>query len=288
MEKKDVMRIAGGLLLLYGIVFILNSGSDITGAAIGAGSQIRSNLIIGFFLILAGSNMLIASIERQLKFFESYRDGRRMAMMTDPMHLIDPHSDSISLDAVRQNFQHLGSREREDIREAYSGILYSRRDNADRLSEGSEAKRADDVLKVIEGDSYVPFISRDDALVRLPHQLRHLIKGDPYYVHFTSQDSARWVVNKGHGFYQPGKQTAVQALIFPKKKDAERFIEGIDQKTAEKITGASSAEKAIVFRTKVIPTGVNTVLSGCAKALFHRSLPLPELQDVEVYAVKRR
>jgi len=282
------------LTFLFGAFFLLNSQLQITGAAVGVRhlSQFLS-LVEGLLWILVSAMLFIGSLEKKVgkfRVFETRRGDRFVEVMTDPGHELTS-AGQISVEDLKALMHDLDEELNGKIRETFAPYLHTVRDSAKDLVKDTEAKIADDFLRVIEGDSYKPFVppekAREDKIRTYEPRFQGMMKGNPVYVHFTSSDSAKRIVDDKEGFNKPGERTYVQALIFPDLDKANAFIEGMDQEEAKKFTGAAHADTAVVFQTKTLPDNINTVASGSAKALFNTDMQYGNIEVRYKRPVKR-
>tara|TARA_Y100000310_G_C20566032_1_gene755540 strand:+ start:540 stop:1229 length:690 start_codon:yes stop_codon:yes gene_type:complete len=172
------------------------------------------------------------------------------------------------------------------------GLLMARRE----IKEGNLARLLANDKEILEAlpigdrEHYVP---REKMLEKLSATLEGdekfyinpLRNGDVIYVHLTSKEGAKSIIDKG--LKHRGKSTYGQALIFTGKDALVKSREFVDSLSRnEKYIGVSKPTNAIIFRTDIIPylnqfSGVIKNYPGRWKAMFKQDIPESLMYDVE-------
>lgn len=128
-----------------------------------------------------------------------------------------------------------------------------------------KARAAERVLTILDPSQK----KRSEKIKELKYSLEgknHIYKpireGTAAYVHYSSENGVEGV-EKNKGF-----SSDTQALYFPSLEKAREFVINTKRGYVESITGASSAEKALIFQTAELPKGISSLVGKKSKSML--------------------
>jgi hypothetical protein len=315
MQKRN-LKILGLALLILGIILLVNSYTAITGFTISNETAKATVSILGIIFVLAG--ILLFESGRtskegrglEVKVYETHR-GRNKYIEATGMDDIAPYlqvNNNKPVDAAHINLEDLkeltgpetiSKKEREEIARKYEGSLkhrmyigfkdyFKNREKKKELSKEERQKLARELRVSRAAERIIDIIdpsydTRRESLTELkkahmnePQIYNPIKSGKAVYVHYTSGEGLKKMNEEGR-IGEENKQ--FQALFFPDYASAMEFIENASQGLVRSITGASSAEKAVIFQTVIVPKKMNMLVGKKS-----RSMPKAFFDDMELDA----
>lgn len=308
---KIACKFLGGILIGIGIFFLISINGVMTGAVIGVSLSSGWSFFIGLIFVIVGVLIQVnIGLEGIVNVHESSRKEKKFIEATGMNEIasfiqIDYNApfDNYLINLEQLNDllgpETIDVEERERIVDNYSpsikGIIrhnlvdyfifrpieLDKKERAKKEKELKLAYGAEELLQVLNPE----YKTRKDRLRNLkntdvgkqPFVYNPINEGKAAYVHFTSPNSAREIIREGGVF-----EGENQSMYFSDLDKAREFVGGINQRQARSLTGATSAESAIIFQSVYPPDKMNKLVGSGKTKAFYQDLEIGDCYTVRV------